>query len=193
MKRIIRVLLCLSVLSTIAWAINSPVEYRQVPLSTELTREDISSFIEQRNPKLDPVVRNYMANCVIRSSNNNNLKKSLVVGWIDTENPKWDPLAVSKKGAVGLTQVVPKYHKEEMKAKGINKQSIYHIDKNIDLGCSILKTNLNEFKTINRALSGYNAGPGITRLKGIAPYSETRAYIKRVLLVSRSLEPRRRI
>jgi soluble lytic murein transglycosylase-like protein len=193
MKRIIRVLLCLSVLSTIAWAVNSPVEYKQVPLSTELTKEDISSFIAQRNPKLDPIVRNYMANCIVRSSNTNNLKKSLVVGWIDTENTDWNPLAVSTKGAIGLAQIIPKYYKEEMKAKGITNNSIYHIDKNIDLGCSILKTNLKEFKTIDRALSGYNAGPAVTRLKGIAPYKETKAYIKRVLLVSKSLEPRRSI
>jgi hypothetical protein len=188
MRTFLRILLCLSVLSTLAWAVNDPANHKTVQVTRDFTLERINTFIEKRNPKLDPVVRNHIARCLLYSTKKNNIPIKLGVAWIDTENPKWDPLAKSKDGAVGMSQIMPNYYLEEMKLLGITRDSIYHIDKNLELGCYILKNNINEFKTINRALSGYNAGPDITRKKGIAPYTETKNYIKRINKISNNWE-----
>lgn len=187
-KRVIRILLCFSIIASVTWAMTTQVEIIPVQMTNELTAVDIDEFIEQRNPKLDPMVREHIAKCIVKTAKKNHLKTNLVVAWVDTENESWNPLAKSHKGAVGLTQVIPFYYKTKMEELGITKNTVYHIDKNLELGCSILRDNLDEFGDLKLALSGYNAGPTITRKVGIPKYKETREYIQKVLAMYGELD-----
>jgi soluble lytic murein transglycosylase-like protein len=85
--------------------------------------------------------------------------------------------AVSKKGATGLMQIMPKT------AKSMGVKNSRHPAQNIEAGTKYLKCLMDEYDgNIKMALAAYNAGPGtVKKYKGIPPYKETRSYIKKVL------------
>jgi soluble lytic murein transglycosylase-like protein len=59
---------------------------------------------------------------------------------------------------------------------------------NTDAGTRYLAAMLRGFPSLELSLSAYNAGPGAVRRYGaIPPYSETRAYVSRVLDAYRKL------
>jgi soluble lytic murein transglycosylase-like protein len=100
---------------------------------------------------------------------------ALVMAVIHAES-RFDPLAVSLKGAVGLMQLSPIVSRE----LGINDP--FNPQLNIDGGVRYLKGLLNSFngdKTL--ALAAYNAGPTqVYRHKGVPPFKNTKKYIKQV-------------
>lgn len=85
--------------------------------------------------------------------------------------------AVSRRGAKGLMQIMPKT------AKSLGVKNSFHPEQNIEAGTKHLKNLMNEYDgNIKLALAAYNAGSGtIKRYRGIPPYKETRSYIKKVL------------
>lgn len=92
----------------------------------------------------------------------------------------YQPGAVSRKGAIGLMQLMPAtarhYGADPLDPKA-----------NIEAGVKHLKTLLDRFET-SVALAAYNAGEAaVLRFGGIPPYRETRDYVSRIL----SLLPRR--
>lgn len=84
--------------------------------------------------------------------------------------------AVSKQGARGLMQLMPK----TAKALGVHNSFDSHA--NILAGSAYLAKLLQSFQgDITLASAAYNAGPGaVQKYAGIPPYAETKAYIKRV-------------
>ena len=85
--------------------------------------------------------------------------------------------AVSKKGAKGLMQLMPR----TASVLGVN--DCFHPEDNIVGGIRHLGYLIDLFNgNIPLALAAYNAGEGaVTRYRGIPPYPETRIYIRRVL------------
>ena len=90
---------------------------------------------------------------------------------------KFDHLAVSPKGAMGLMQIMPATGDHMGVANPFNPEQ------NIDGGVRYLKRLLKIFDNdLNLALAAYNAGPtAVKRYKGIPPYAETRDYLKKVM------------
>jgi len=73
---------------------------------------------------------------------------------------KFNPLAVSRKGAIGLMQIRIKVWAEELKKQGIiqNYRELYLIDVNIKAGFYIFMKYLKKTKDLNLALKKYCGG-----------------------------------
>jgi cell wall-associated NlpC family hydrolase len=85
-----------------------------------------------------------------------------------------DPNARSRAGALGLMQLMPATARE----LGVDPRDPAQA---IDGAARLLRQHLTTFGSVPLALAAYNAGPGAVRTyDGIPPYSETRAYVKRV-------------
>lgn len=110
------------------------------------------------------------------ASQQHNVDKDLVMALIQQESG-FQPDALSKAGATGLMQLMPKTAKE----LGVN--NIYDPQENIEAGTRYLKSLLNQFnQNIPVALAAYNAGPStVKHHNGIPPYKETQQYVRHVL------------
>lgn len=90
----------------------------------------------------------------------------------------FDPKAVSRKGAMGLMQLMP------ATARRFNVTDPFDPRQNLAGGATYLKWLLDKFGgDVQLALAGYNAGENAVVRAGfrIPPYEETRAYVPRVL------------
>lgn len=88
------------------------------------------------------------------------------------QESRYDPLIVSNKGAVGLTQLMPDT------ARGLGVLDSRDPLANLRGGARYLRSHLDEFKRVDLALAAYNAGPGRVRTLGrIPPFRETIDYV----------------
>jgi soluble lytic murein transglycosylase-like protein len=114
----------------------------------------------------DPIIRRLAAA--------HGVDAALVRAVIQVESA-FQPRARSRKGAMGLMQVMPATAREY----GIRNP--YDPSANIEAGVRHLQTLLARFP-LALALAAYNAGEGaVQKFRGIPPYPETRAYVARVL------------
>ena len=124
---------------------------------------------------------------VYKSAQKYNMDPALIMAVIEIES-KFDATAVSKAGAIGLMQIMPKTAKSisrELKIKKYNKDCLYNPEINIRIGTYYLKKLLQEFNNdIDLSLGAYNAGMGNIKKwqkqKKEIPFEETRAFVKRV-------------
>lgn len=87
----------------------------------------------------------------------------------------WNPGAVSHKGAVGLTQLMPA-------TAGRLRVDPHDPVQNLEGGARYLKRQYDRFGSWRLALAAYNAGPGaVLRHGGVPPYRETRGYVAAIL------------
>lgn len=88
-----------------------------------------------------------------------------------------NPKAVSKKGAKGLMQLMPKT------AESLGVKDSFNPEDNINAGVYYFKKLKNQFNgNIELALAAYNAGSGkVKKYQGVPPFRATKYYIKKVL------------
>jgi Transglycosylase SLT domain len=100
---------------------------------------------------------------------------NLVRAVIETESGG-NPSAVSRKGAVGLMQLMP------TTALELGVKNMYSAAENLEAGVRYLHTLLDRYNgDLDRALAAYNAGAGaVDRAGGVPKYRETREYVKKV-------------
>jgi soluble lytic murein transglycosylase-like protein len=100
---------------------------------------------------------------------------ALVRAVIQTES-NWNSTAVSRKGALGLMQLVP------TTAQQLGVNNAFDPKQNLDGGVRYLHTLLERYNgDLDRALAAYNAGPSaVDRAGGIPQYRETRNYVQKV-------------
>ena len=92
-----------------------------------------------------------------------------------TTESNWDPVVTSNRGAVGLTQLMPRTALE----LGVNP---WNAQQNIEGGARYLRQQRDRFGSWSLALAAYNAGPGaVTKYGGIPPYKETQNYVQKIL------------
>lgn len=102
----------------------------------------------------------------------------LVAALIHVES-SFNPKAVSRKGAVGLMQLLP----DTARRFGLkSKKDLFVPEKNIEAGIRYLKWLNKRFSgDVQKILAAYNAGEGaVERFGGIPPYRETQNYVKKI-------------
>ncbi len=102
----------------------------------------------------------------------------LVRALIQVES-NYKPRARSRKGAMGLMQLMPST------ARSYKVRNPFDPRANIEAGIKHLKSLIDRWG-VELGLAAYNAGEGaVTRFNGIPPYRETRNYVSRILSLSR--------
>ncbi len=88
----------------------------------------------------------------------------------------FNPQARSRKGAIGLMQLMP------TTAKSLNVTSPYDPAQNVDAGVRHFKQLLDSYHgNVALSLAAYNAGStAVQRSRGIPRYRETQNYVKRI-------------
>jgi soluble lytic murein transglycosylase-like protein len=104
------------------------------------------------------------------------LDPDLVLAVVAVESA-FRPDAVSSKGARGLMQLMPKTAAE------LGVKDALDPAENLDGGSRYLLFLLTLYDgDLEKALAAYNAGMGaVSRHRGVPPYRETQAYVKKVL------------
>jgi soluble lytic murein transglycosylase-like protein len=100
----------------------------------------------------------------------------LVMAFIAVESG-FNPQATSPKNAQGLMQLIPET------AARFNVKDAYNPEENVKGGMSYLRWLLAHFKgDLALVAAAYNAGENaVVRYKGIPPYPETQAYVKKII------------
>lgn len=127
----------------------------------------------QTNAKLSPADLHEM---LAEAGQRHNLDADLLASVVKAES-NGDTRAVSRTGARGLMQLMPKTAAEQ----GV--EDSFRPDENVRGGSAYLNELLVKYHdNMALALAAYNAGPAaVDKYHGIPPYHETRAYVARVI------------
>lgn len=144
--------------------------WNQRPAASESVAPDMSVTPVQAPSTGD------LQRAVRRAAEQHHVHPALLLAVMKAES-SFNPIVVSKAGAVGLMQLVP----ETAMRHGV--QNLYDTNENVAGGARHLRYLLDRFHGNTRlALAAYNAGERkVDRYKQIPPYKETRHYVQKVL------------
>ena len=112
---------------------------------------------------------------ILEAAEEHDVDPALVKAIIMAESG-YNPAAISKKGAIGLMQLMP------ATASDLGVEDLFNPEHNVNAGVRYLKRLLNQFEgDISLALAAYNAGSRkVKKFQGIPPYKSTQYYVKKV-------------
>lgn len=125
-------------------------------LNRAFSQEDINAAIEQAAAR-------------------HNVDPSLVRSVVKVES-NFNPNAVSRKGAMGLMQLMPST------ARSLNVSNPFDPQQNVDAGVRHLRALLDNYRgNVSLSLAAYNAGSGaVSRSAGVPHFRETQNYVRRI-------------
>jgi soluble lytic murein transglycosylase-like protein len=112
---------------------------------------------------------------ILQAADTHNIEPALIKAVILAES-NYNPKAVSKRGARGLMQLMPRT------AAALGVEDLFDPAENINGGVKYLRQLLDRFDNdLRLALAAYNAGSRHVRnYNGVPPFNATRLYIKKV-------------
>src|SRR5205807_4822479 len=112
---------------------------------------------------------------IVQAAARHNVDPNLVRSVIKVES-NFNPNAVSRKGAMGLMQLMPST------ARQLNVRNPFDPQQNVDAGVRHLKKLLESYGgDVKLSLAAYNAGSGaVARSAGVPHYLETQNYVRRI-------------
>jgi len=155
----------------------------QFKLYIRESKDDVGG--EENRASVPPVRDQSQFDSLIEElSKKHNVDFALVKAMIKAESG-FNPLAVSRKGARGLMQLMPET------AQRMNVADIFNPRENIDGGVRYFRYLLSLFNNdLRLSLAAYNAGENIvSELRSIPPYRETVDYVRKVLNYYQSYNP----
>jgi soluble lytic murein transglycosylase-like protein len=132
-----------------------------------LSAESAAETLGANDGRLDRIVRD----AAVRHQ----VDPALVKAVISTESG-WNPQAVSRKGAVGLMQLIPGT------AQRFGVGNPFDPAQNVEGGTTYLKALLDRYNgDLSKTLAAYNAGEhAVDANRGVPPYWETQRYVQKV-------------
>jgi soluble lytic murein transglycosylase-like protein len=151
------------------------VYFTDTPLGDGYEQYHSKSERRARAQPSPETIRGYEA-AIRRASRQHGVSPALVKAVIAAESG-FDRTAISRRGARGLMQLMP----ETALALGVD--DLLDPWQNIDGGTRYLGEMIERFPGgLDLALAAYNAGPeAVKQYQGVPPYTETKAYVRRVL------------
>ena len=112
---------------------------------------------------------------IVMAAARHNVDPNLVRAVVKVES-NFNSNAVSRKGAMGLMQLMPST------ARSLNLKNPFDAEQNVDAGVRHLKQLLENYGgDVNLTLAAYNAGSGaVARSAGIPHFAETQNYVRRI-------------
>ena len=116
-----------------------------------------------------------IADLLVEASTKYGFDPALIRAVVHAESA-FDTMAVSRKGARGLMQLMPST------AKSLGVRNVHDPGANLEAGVAYLRNLLTQHGgRMDLALAAYNAGPeAVARYGGVPPYEETRRYLERI-------------
>jgi soluble lytic murein transglycosylase-like protein len=132
--------------------------------------QQISSFVRGK-----PFTQQEIDSAIDAAAVRHNVDPSLVRAVIKVES-NFNPNAVSRKGAMGLMQLMPQT------ARQLKVTNPFDPEQNVDAGVRHLKQLMESYGgDVKLSLAAYNAGAGaVARSGGIPRFAETRNYVNRI-------------
>lgn len=152
---------------------NTPTDprYRRMGVTEKEPSGTATGWLRLPGGDLRPYAREIQA-----AAHRYGVPESLISAVIRIESG-FNPLAISRKGARGLMQLMPGT------ASVLGVQNSFDPRENIDGGVRHLRGLMDRFPNdLSLALAAYNAGEqAVTTYRGVPPYPETRDYVKRIM------------
>jgi soluble lytic murein transglycosylase-like protein len=150
---------------------DSPVDPRYARV--EPVRQE--GLVIAPRPRIQGPSRRDYDRLIVQLGRRHRVQPALIKAVIAAES-NFEPEAVSRVGAQGLMQLMP------ATARELGVARPFGVIENIDGGVRYLRAMLDRYGDVSRALAAYNAGPtAVDRHRGVPPYPETQAYVRRVL------------
>lgn len=106
--------------------------------------------------------RDALARALVEASRAHGVQPALVLAVIEVES-RFDPFAVSHKGALGLMQILPSTGAPIARRLGIpwrGPQTLFDPHANVRIGVAYLRELIDRYANVRAALAAYNWGPG---------------------------------